>query len=154
MTEWRREWDSNPRYAFCAYTPLAGARLRPARPSLRKQNYLTEPSLVPHQLSRLAALSCSAIRSSPDILSGRAARKTVFCLIRSLPLLRAHREIGPLDRFLNPVRPARPSLREKHFTNGDDTDPRRMGQKTALPACFQASGAAESPCSCSFLMRS
>ncbi len=37
MTEWRREWDSNPRYAFCAYTPLAGARLRPARPSLQKK---------------------------------------------------------------------------------------------------------------------
>ena len=26
---WRRGRDSNPRYAFCAYTPLAGARLRP-----------------------------------------------------------------------------------------------------------------------------
>src|SRR6476661_8132533 len=26
---WRRERDSNPRYGFCPYTPLAGARLRP-----------------------------------------------------------------------------------------------------------------------------
>ena len=33
---WRRERDSNPRYAFWAYTRLAGERLQPARPSLRK----------------------------------------------------------------------------------------------------------------------
>ncbi len=34
--EWRRERDSNPRYAFWAYTRLAGERLQPTRPSLLK----------------------------------------------------------------------------------------------------------------------
>ena len=33
---WRRERDSNPRYAFWAYTRLAGERLQPARPYLQK----------------------------------------------------------------------------------------------------------------------
>ena len=60
--DWRREWDSNPRYAFCAYTPLAGARLRPARPSLRNTESLSEPSLVRcparHRASRLPGSNC------------------------------------------------------------------------------------------------
>ena len=36
--EWRRERDSNPRYAFWAYTRLAGERLQPTRPSLQQNS--------------------------------------------------------------------------------------------------------------------
>ena len=33
--KWRRERDSNPRWSYKLHTPLAGERLRPARPSLQ-----------------------------------------------------------------------------------------------------------------------
>jgi hypothetical protein len=36
--KWRRGRDSNPRYAFWAYTRLAGERLQPTRPPLRKHS--------------------------------------------------------------------------------------------------------------------
>ena len=54
---WRREWDSNPRYG-CPYTRFPSVRLQP----------LGHPSV----LCRVAPLGCAAISRSGDLMRRRS----------------------------------------------------------------------------------
>ena len=97
MGNWRRERDSNPRYRFCPYTPLAGARLRPLGHLSGNSDFVglaSYPSLVVSPARTLSSASCSAL--GPVRASCPPARRHASSPVRAYgPVARTHSAISP-----------------------------------------------------------